>query len=183
MTQSKRKHCFPASRPFHQRSACVRFCLPRHPAPCPLRGWDLPTAPAASEAGATVRCGLIASAVLDKTWAFLSRPETTIFFRNRELSDSSIDLLHAAKDFFDAGIPDGLAVLRLQMDTESIIASDVMHRACCGRLIFMSPQLPNRCWQRPHRRGNGNHRRPPAGTTSFSPENTDDPKGDQTPLA
>lgn len=42
-------------------------------------GWEQPTAPAASEAGATVRCGLIASAVLDKTWAFLSRPETTVF--------------------------------------------------------------------------------------------------------
>lgn len=49
-------------------------------------GWEQPTAPAASEAGATVRCGLIASAVLDKTWAFLSRPETTVFVENLSIA-------------------------------------------------------------------------------------------------
>ena len=38
----------------------------------------------------------------------------------RELSDSSGDLLHVAKNFFDAGIPDGLLVLRLQINTRSM---------------------------------------------------------------
>ena len=46
--------------------------------------------------------------------------KTTVFGRNREFSDSSSYLLHVAEDFFDAGIPDGLAVLRLQIDTRSM---------------------------------------------------------------
>ena len=39
--------------------------------------------------------------------------------------------------------------IRWHMLFTGIIASDVMRRACCGRLIFRPLRLPNRCWKLP----------------------------------